>query len=120
MKAVLHPETVAALPAVAHWIGYAARARAVVLETASPESGDLLAALTEENVIAQLDNLRTFPCVAAKLRTGALEIHGWVYDIANGEFRTWDAAGERWRSLRELARANGFHHRVDGVEVARA
>lgn len=121
MKAVLHPHTVAALPAVSHWIGYAARARAVVLETTSPEADDLLETLTEENVIAQLDNLRTFPCVAAKLKTGALEIHGWFYDIARGEFRAWDAAGERWRSLRELAEANGRAHRAaPAAEVSRA
>lgn len=109
MKAVLHPESVAALPAVAHWVAYAARARAVVLETAAPGSADLLGRLTEENVLAQLDNLRTFPCVAAKMKTGALAIHGWFYDIARGTFRGWDAAQECWRPMRELAEAHDWY-----------
>lgn len=102
MKAVLHPEKVAALPAVAHWIGYADRARAVVLNSAAgkPERKQL-EALTDENVLTQLDNLRTLPCVAARLKAATLGIHGWVYDIAHGEFRWWDEDGSRWRPLNE-------------------
>jgi len=104
MKAVLHPERVASLPAVAHWIGYADRARAVVLETAdgAPE-GELIQRLTEENVLAQLDNLRTLPCVAAKIRAGALDIHGWFYDIASGHFSMYDPGQARWRPIEEIA-----------------
>jgi carbonic anhydrase len=106
MKAVLHPERVAELPAVAHWIGYAERARAVVLETADGASeAELIARLTDENVLAQLDNLRTLPPVAAKLRAGTLEIHGWMYDIRSGRFRAWDAEEERWRPIEESLRA---------------
>ncbi len=113
MKAVLHPESVQQLPAVAHWVQYAQSARAVVLETANGESEQrLLEMLTQENVLAQLDNLRTLPCVAAKLRTGALTLHGWFYDIAHGRFTTWNAEGRAWRPLADLladapAYANG-------------
>ena len=104
MKAVLRPETVAHLPAVAHWVGYAERARAVVLESRSDESEeDLLEAVTDENVLTQLDNLRTLPCVAAKLRADRLGIHGWVYDIRTGRFRVWDAARRSWQPMEEIA-----------------
>lgn len=106
MKAVLHPEKVATLPAVAKWVGYAERARAVVLESPNGESEhQLLERLTQENVVAQLDNLRTLPCVAAKLKSKALAIHGWLYDIAHGQFRVWDAAHDTWRGLHEVAHA---------------
>ena len=102
MRAVLHPEKVAHLPAVSHWIGYAARARAVVLQHAAAESEEaLLARVTEENVLAQLDNLRTLPPVAAKMRAGLLGIHGWVYDISSGRFRFWDPDSGRWRPIEE-------------------
>ncbi len=104
MKAVLHPDRVQHLPAVAQWIRYADRARAVVLETAEPKSEqDLLELLTEENVLAQLDNLRTLPSVAAKLKAGLLAIHGWTYDIPSGQFHSWDENQERWRPLHEYA-----------------
>jgi carbonic anhydrase len=108
MRAVLHPETVADLPAVARWIAYADRGRAVVLETMpeAPET-EQLETLTQENVLAQLDNLRTLPSVAAKLRAGMLDIHGWVYNIRSGGFLVWDDAGARWRPLHEALEAFG-------------
>jgi carbonic anhydrase len=40
MKTVLHPETVAGLPAVSDWITYAERARAVALEVAGEAAAD--------------------------------------------------------------------------------
>jgi carbonic anhydrase len=116
MKAVLHPERVSALPAVANWVRYAARARAVVHETANGASEEtLLEELTRENVLAQLDNLRTLPSVGAKLRSGALELHGWMYDIAHGRFSAWDGARSSWRPLRELHAPKITSSLEDGV-----
>lgn len=107
MKAVMNPESVADLPAVASWVRYAERARAVVLETANGHAEEqLLERLTEENVLAQIDNLRTLPCVAAKLSAHALELHGWFYDIEHGRFRVWQPDGGRWVPLAELAEAD--------------
>jgi carbonic anhydrase len=100
MKAVLHPEQVADLPAVAHWVAFAARARAVVMEAPGTQTeAQRLEAVTDENVLTQLDNLRTLPSVAAKLRAGALGIHGWVYDIRSGRFRAWHDARRRWEPI---------------------
>ena len=100
MKAVLHPEKVAALPAVASWISYADRARAVVIDTLGNADYDSqLVAVTEENVLAQLDNLRTHPSVGAKVRSGALELHGWVFDIRHGTFKTWNGEAGAWEPL---------------------
>jgi carbonic anhydrase len=102
MKAVLHPEKVTHLPAVARWVAYAERARAVALATGHGEDAALLDVVTKENVRAQLDNLRTFPSVAAKLRMGALDVHGWVYDIAHGSFTAWDPRTDAWRPIAEM------------------
>ena len=92
------------LPAVARWMSYGERARAIVRSTGAARSDiETIAALTEENVLAQLDNLRTLPCVAAALRAGRLDLHGWVYDIAHGRFTAWDPTEGRWRPIDELA-----------------
>ena len=42
--------------------------------------------------LAQLENLRTHPAVAAKLASGELQLHGWVYKIETGEVFGYDAA----------------------------
>jgi carbonic anhydrase len=46
--------------------------------------------LLEQNVILQLAHLRTHPAVAVRLARGDLQLHGWVYDIADGEVYAFD------------------------------
>lgn len=93
MKAALHPEKVASLPAVAKWLQHVDSAVAVV-NAAHPQADERekLERLIEENVLAQLDHLMTHPSVAAKVRTGALQLHGWVYDIPHADFKVYDSA----------------------------
>lgn len=118
MKAVLDPESVAELPAVSSWVRYAQRARAVVLETADGETEDrLLERLTQENVLAQIDNLRTLPCVAAKLSANALELHGWFYDIEHGRFQLWQPDRGEWIALSEVAAQDAREDRSTRAEV---
>jgi carbonic anhydrase len=39
-----------------------------------------------------VDNLRTYPFVAEAERTGAVKIHGVLFDIAEGALRVLDKA----------------------------
>jgi carbonic anhydrase len=92
MKAVLHPEMLADLPATASWLEHAAAARSVAMKSHRSTSVDArLQVLTEENIIAQLRNLTTHPSVAVKLAHGELKIHGWHYQIHSGEITAYDA-----------------------------
>ena len=43
--------------------------------------------LTEENVLLQVQHLRTHPSVAGAVAREQLTLSGWVYDIATGEVR---------------------------------
>ena len=60
----------------------------------------LFRSLTERNVIEQLRNLRTHPSVAARLEKGNLNLHGWVYHIAQGIVTSYDAGQERFVPVR--------------------
>ena len=40
--------------------------------------------MTEQNVLLQMQHLRTHPAVLSPLSTGAVDLHGWVYDIEHG------------------------------------
>ncbi len=51
----------------------------------------------------QIENLRTHPSVAAKLATGALHVHAWVYQIETGEVFTYDAEEGQYVPLSEEA-----------------
>ena len=65
MRALLNPQSVSHLPAVSAWLRQAESARFVVQENHSHLSGpELVTAMIEQNVLAQLDNLRTHPSVS--------------------------------------------------------
>lgn len=90
MHGLLHPERVAKLPNVSHWLGYGARARAVVDEIgATMTDTEKVLELARQNVLAQLDNLRTHPSVAAAIYKRGLQLHGWMYQIEDGEIQAW-------------------------------
>ncbi|MBB3101766.1 carbonic anhydrase [Azomonas macrocytogenes] len=99
MKAVLHPESLDGMPTVKAWLRHAEVAKTVVAQHDYHECGheSQLGFLTEENVVAQLDHLRTHPSVASRISSGQLFIHGWVYSIETSEIKAYDA--ERGRFL---------------------
>lgn len=43
--------------------------------------------IVEENVRLQLEHLREYPFVRNAMREKKLSIHGWVYDMSNGEIK---------------------------------
>ncbi|MGG2399049.1 carbonic anhydrase [Pseudomonas sp. SH1-B] len=100
MKAVLNPPSLDGMPTVRAWLRHAEVARSVVANNCSCGSAhETLGVLTEENVVAQLDHLRTHPSVAARLASGQLCIHGWVYDIDAGTIRAYDAVSGSFQPL---------------------
>jgi carbonic anhydrase len=85
VTALLEPERTAKLPSLARWLANAETTRSIITSNYGHLSGDnLLVAAIEENVLCQLDNLRTHPSVAAKVAGGTLHLHGWVYEIDTG------------------------------------
>ncbi len=85
MKGLLDPAMVAKLPAVSVWLDHAEATRRIMRENYAHLNGDALwSATVEENVLVQLEHLRTLPAVAARLAKGDLKIHGWVYKIETG------------------------------------
>jgi carbonic anhydrase len=86
MKGLLQPESVASLPSVASWLTHAETTRRIVRDNYKHLDGDrLVTATVEENVLVQLENLRTLPSVASRLVGGDLHLHGWVYRIETGD-----------------------------------
>jgi carbonic anhydrase len=46
--------------------------------------------VTRENVLLQLDHLRSHPSVAAGLKEGNIKLHGLIYNIGTGEVECYD------------------------------
>ena len=71
MKSLLKPETLRGVPSVQEWLRHADATAAIIRDHYSHLSGQaLLTATAEENVLVQLEHLRTSPPVAARLARG--------------------------------------------------
>lgn len=91
IDAILHPERMEHLEHVARWLAEARRIPQLIAERYGHLEGEprVLAAV-EENVLVQLENLRTFDFVVRRLAEGKLKMNGWVFKIATGEVFDYD------------------------------
>lgn len=105
MGGLLNPDRLADnMPAVRHWLAHAEATRRIIREKyAHLTDLPLLTAAAQENVLVQLENLRTHPAVAAGLAKGELKLHGWVYKIETGEVFAFDPATGQFVPLADRA-----------------
>lgn len=88
------------MPHVRRWLAQVeAAVRVVKARDHDKDEHEQVRILTEENVLLQLQHLRTHPCVAEGVATGELSLHGWVYDIGSGAVRAWDEAAQAFLPL---------------------
>jgi carbonic anhydrase len=89
MKGLLNPDSVTMMPAVQNWLKNATAARSIAeaLEARNDAPKPLMRSVTEQNVLLQIQHLRTHPSVAAAMAREELTISGWVYEIGTGEVR---------------------------------
>jgi len=86
-------------PHIARWIENARPAKTKVEASGLP-SEELHLMTVRENVLLQLEHLRSYEAVREGERTGSLAVHGWVYHLEAGSFETYDAQAGTWVPLR--------------------
>lgn len=95
------------MPTVKSWLRNADAAKRVA---ASVDGGTpSLHTLTEQNVLSQVQHLRTHPSVAGAIARGVLTVSGWVYDIEHGDVRIYDEAQDKFVSVRDSASRDTQH-----------
>lgn len=84
-------------PALSRWIELARPAQREVDRTAQQRTAVARhAAIVERNVVAQMENVASYPFVREAQAAGKLELHGWVYDLGERHVRFYDAAQGRF------------------------
>ena len=102
MKALACEQDLTGMPNVAAWLRHASAAYKVVDESyPTLERDDRIRAVSLENVVAQLNHLRTHPSVAAGIARGEIALHGWFVDIHAGLVLGLDGATGQFVPLRE-------------------
>jgi carbonic anhydrase len=97
------------MPAVGSWLRYADSARIVNEARQHTSERARIEAMVRENVIAQLDNIRTHPSVRLALGEGRLALHGWVYDIESGSIDALDYHTNTFVSLADYPDVRATH-----------
>ena len=82
----------AKMPLVYNWLIHTEATRQLVEDNYGDlEKADKLDMLVGENVLTQIENLRTYPAVRSMLHRGNLSLHGWIYNINDGSILAYDA-----------------------------
>jgi len=101
------------LPLVHEWLRHAAATRQILLEDYSTYSQeDLLDIAVAENVLTQIENLRTYPVIRAKLHRGSLHLHAWVYQIDTAQVLAYDPDRHSFVSPDQLVDEGGIDEPV--------
>ena len=87
MKALYKDRTLfAETPHIAEWLSHGDRTLTVVADHYPGKSQEERLAITaEENVLLQMENLRTYPVVQKAASEGRLHVHAWFFEIGGGK-----------------------------------
>ena len=99
LETSLEPDTE---PHIVSWLELARPARDRVLESDVSEADRYLETI-KTNVVMQCENLRSYPCVTDRERSGSLSIHPWLYDLHTGEIWECDEDTGVWDTIAESA-----------------
>ncbi len=100
IDAIMHPERLKHLDYVARWLDEAQCIPQILAERYGDLEGEArMTAAVEENVLVQLENLRSYPFLVDRLNKGTLELNGWVFKIATGEVYDYDPDREEFLLL---------------------
>jgi len=102
MKGAMNPEGLAEMHHVKEWLGFAQAAVEIVREIGADKTPEeQMQLLLEQNVILQLNHLKTHPKVASRMAKGELKLHGWIYDIRTGVVLAYDDAQSKFVPVTE-------------------
>lgn len=123
IQGLFDPAKVEGLPAVKSWLQNAETTRRVVQENYAHLSKEKQVRVgAQENVLVQLENLRTHPAVAARLARGDLKLHAWMYRLDDAQVFSFDPASGQYQQLvRSVQLGNGSNgsESLEGVTLAR-
>jgi carbonic anhydrase len=86
-------------PHLARWIEHARPAKTKVEASGLPEEARPLETV-RENVLLQLEHLRSYDPVRTGERTQTLTLHGWVYHLETGVFEAYEPQTHTWGALK--------------------
>lgn len=95
IKAMENPVDMDREPHIARWVEFARPAHTMV-EASGVAKDQQYPEAIRANVLLQRNNLLSYNSVRDALRTGALRVDGWMYNIRTGEMEEYDDKSGQW------------------------
>jgi carbonic anhydrase len=106
MKGVLNPQSLESLPTLKSWLMHCDATAEIIKDHYSHLVGeDLYTATAEENVLVQLEHLRTLPIIASRASRGLIRLHGWMYKFETGEVFVYSSESGQFERLSSIGTA---------------
>lgn len=85
-----------------NWLGHGEKSiTALKTKTKRPITSEQANELSRQNVLCQLENLKSYPMVQERLERQELQLHGWWFDIKNADVYIYDQEAESFVVLDE-------------------
>jgi len=85
---------------IGRWVGIAQRARERVLAELPAKPPALQERACEQaSILVSLENLMTYPWIAQRVASGIVHLHGWYFDITEGELLCYNPARNAFESV---------------------
>lgn len=105
------------LTSVVNWLRHAESTAEIIRTHYAHLSGsELVDVAAEENVLVQLEHLRTLPVLAARASTGDVRLHGWMYNVGSGEVFHFDAEAGQFVRFGDDAEQVAWSRRISGAD----
>ncbi len=100
IDAILDPSRVRHLDFVSRWLSESEVIPNLLRDKYAHLEGEArLVAAAEENVLVQLENLRSYPFISSRLDAGTLKVAGWVFKIATAQVFGYDPVVQQFVSF---------------------
>lgn len=94
-------EAFAESPHIAEWLKHGDGTLRVMADNYPGKSKEERLAITSvENVLVQMENLRTYPVVQRAAREGRLHVHAWFFEIATAEVHAYNPEKGQYEPIR--------------------
>ncbi len=111
MHGLLEPAALAKLPSVAGWLSHAKDVLTKLSPEGTPE--ERLRQTIEQNVLVQLEHLKTHPAVREALSARTLRLHGWVYHFEKGMVESYDPLSRQFGPIEQQLRQTWLQHAAE-------
>jgi len=92
ISSLFQPETISHLRSLKEWLIHCDSTVEIIKDRYSHLEGeDLYTVASEENVLVQLEHLRSLPVIASRLSRGVINLHAWMYKIETGEMFVYES-----------------------------